>query len=77
MYKLQARLTERRGSKAVRLLESCSRTTVGGSSVSMPTIAIFVGSPNATKTHSLKMYKKKENHYKTSLNNINMSIGGE
>lgn len=38
-------LTERRGSKAVRLLDNCSILSLGGRLFPRPTVAIFKGSP--------------------------------
>lgn len=48
--KLQA-LTERHGSKAMRLRDNCVSFKLGGSLLSILTIAIFVGSPDGMKVH--------------------------
>lgn len=42
-------LTESRGNRPVRLLANFSKYCVGGSNVSIPTVAIFAGSPRVSK----------------------------
>lgn len=54
-------LTERRGSKAVRLPDNCSRATAGGRVLSMLTVAIFTGSPGAISYSSVRAVRTTRN----------------
>lgn len=47
-------LTERRGSKAVRLPDNCSIFCMGESLPSIPTVAIFTGSPLKNRSSSIR-----------------------
>lgn len=72
---METSLTERRGSKAVRLPDSCSRATAGGRVFSMLTIAIFTGSPGVMSVSysSVRINRNTKRKHQISIEPLNVA----